>query len=129
MVLKLAKSLLLLLLLRTTVEQDSHQKLLSIPLDELEYVFMAGGLSKEKIADILNALRQGNPSCCSLRLRTTPFPEGKSILGVIYGVLLSADMNAATPLGVLCNFSCRCQGKRYGPPHVPRLPRIHPHVH
>ena len=28
-----------------------------------------------------------------------PFPRGKSILGVIYGVLLWADMNAATPLG------------------------------
>ena len=28
-----------------------------------------------------------------------PFPEETSILGVIYGVLLWADMNAATPLG------------------------------
>ena len=28
----------------------------------------------------------------------TPIPEGNSILGVIYGVLLWADMNAATPL-------------------------------
>ena len=28
-----------------------------------------------------------------------PVPRGKSILGVIYGVLLWADMNAATPLG------------------------------
>ena len=28
-----------------------------------------------------------------------PIPRGKSILGVIYGVLLWADMNAATPLG------------------------------
>ena len=27
-----------------------------------------------------------------------PFPEGKSTLGVIYGVSLWADMNAATPL-------------------------------
>ena len=27
-----------------------------------------------------------------------PFPTGKSILGVIYGVLLWADMHAATPL-------------------------------
>ena len=34
-----------------------------------------------------------------MRHRTTPFPEVKSILGVIYGVLLWADMNAATPLG------------------------------
>ena len=31
--------------------------------------------------------------------RTTPFPEEKTILGVIYGVLLWADMDAATPLG------------------------------
>ena len=28
-----------------------------------------------------------------------PIPRGNSILGVIYGVLLWADMNAATPLG------------------------------
>ena len=42
---------------------------------------------------------KANPSCCPLRPRTTPFPEEKSILGVIYGVLLWADMNAATPLG------------------------------
>ena len=35
----------------------------------------------------------------ALRPRTTPFPEGKSTLVVIYGVLLWADMNAATPLG------------------------------
>ena len=50
-----------------------------------------------------------NFSCCPLRPRTTPFdlrmyrpfytsldhfPRGKSILGVIYGVLLWADMNA-----------------------------------
>ena len=28
-----------------------------------------------------------------------PFPRVKSILGVIYGVLLWADMNTATPLG------------------------------
>ena len=28
-----------------------------------------------------------------------PFPEENSILGVIYGVLRWADMNAATPLG------------------------------
>ena len=38
-------------------------------------------------------------SCCLLFPRTTPFPEEKSIPGVIYGVLLWADMNAATPLG------------------------------
>ena len=40
-----------------------------------------------------------NPSCCHLRPRTTPFPEGNSIRGVIYGVLLWAGMNAASPLG------------------------------
>ena len=39
------------------------------------------------------------PSCCPLRPHATPFPEEKSILGVIYGVLLRADMNAATRLG------------------------------
>ena len=50
--------------------------------------------------------RKANPSCCPLRPRTAPFPEKKSILGVIYGVLLWADINAATPLGAwgaLCN--------------------------
>ena len=31
--------------------------------------------------------------------RTTPFPEDKTILGVLYGDLLWADMNAAIPLG------------------------------
>ena len=34
-----------------------------------------------------------------MRPRTTPFPEEKIILGVIYGVLRWADINAATPLG------------------------------
>ena len=34
-----------------------------------------------------------------MRHRTTPFPEEKSILGVIYGVLLWADMDTAIPLG------------------------------
>ena len=49
-----------------------------------------------------------NPSCYPLRPlrpRATPFPEEISILGVIYGVLMWADMNAATPLwgvGTLC---------------------------
>ena len=52
-----------------------------------------------------NRTGKENSSCCLLRPRTTPFPEYKSILGVIYGVLLWADRNAATPLGgagVLC---------------------------
>ena len=44
-------------------------------------------------------LCKANPSCCALRPHATPLPEEKSILGVIYGVLLWADMNAATPLG------------------------------
>ena len=39
------------------------------------------------------------PHCCPLRLHTTPSPEEKSIPGVTYGVLLRADMNAATALG------------------------------
>ena len=42
---------------------------------------------------------KANSSCCPLRPHTTPFPEEKSILGVIYGVLLWADMNTATRLG------------------------------
>ena len=37
--------------------------------------------------------------CCPLLPRTTPSPEGNSIPGVLYEVLLGADMNAATPLG------------------------------
>ena len=37
--------------------------------------------------------------CCTPRPRTTPSPEENSILGVMYGVWLWADMNAATPLG------------------------------
>ena len=43
--------------------------------------------------------RKVNVSCCTLRPRTTPSPEENSILGVMYGVLLWADMNAATPPG------------------------------
>ena len=40
-----------------------------------------------------------NVSCCTPRPRATPFPEGSSILGIIYQVLLWADMNTATPPG------------------------------
>ena len=59
----------------------------------------------------LHSRLKANSSCCPLRPRTTPFPEEKSILGVIYGVLLWADMNAATPLGawgrsVICLVDC-----------------------
>ena len=42
---------------------------------------------------------QKKSSYCPLRPHTTSFPEEKSIPGVIYGVLLFADMNAVTPLG------------------------------
>ena len=44
-----------------------------------------------------------NSSCAPCAPRTTALPEGKPILGVIYGVLQWADMNAATPL---CNVPC-----------------------
>ena len=49
-------------------------------------------------ADFLSQARQIQ-AAAPPRPRTTPFPEETSILGVIYGVLLCADMNAATPLG------------------------------
>ena len=48
---------------------------------------------------IARAQVDSNYSCCPLRPRPTPFPEGKSILGVGYGVSLCTDTNAATPLG------------------------------
>ena len=38
-------------------------------------------------------------SCCPLCPRTIPSPEERTLQGVMYGVLLWADMNAATPLG------------------------------
>ena len=38
-------------------------------------------------------------SCCPHAPPYYPFPRGISILGVIYGVSLWADTNAATPLG------------------------------
>ena len=41
---------------------------------------------------------KANPSCIPPCPRTTPSTEEKSIRGVIYGVLLWADMNAATLL-------------------------------
>ena len=47
----------------------------------------------------LCSTRKVNPSCCPLRPRTTPFPEEKTTLGVICGVLLCAEINAANPLG------------------------------
>ena len=42
---------------------------------------------------------QGKSQLLPLHPRTTPFPEETSMLGVVYGVLLWAGMNAATPLG------------------------------
>ena len=43
-----------------------------------------------------------NSSCCPLSAPPYyPFPRGKYILGVIYGVSLWPDMNAGTPLGAL----------------------------
>jgi hypothetical protein len=56
---------------------------------------------------VFGLLVKVNPSCCSPCPRTTPSPEEKSILGVIYGVLLWADMNAATPLGACLAFWSR----------------------
>ena len=46
-----------------------------------------------------SAVLQGKFQLLPPAPRTTPFPEEKSILGVIYGVLLWANMSAATPLG------------------------------
>ena len=40
-----------------------------------------------------------NPSCCPLLPPYYPITRWNSIPGVIYGVLLWADINAATPLG------------------------------
>ena len=57
------------------------------------------GIDTTLSLSICEVVLKVNSSCCPLRSRTTPFPEDKSILGVIYGVLLWADMNAATPLG------------------------------
>ena len=60
-----------------------------------------------------------NVSCCILRPRTTPFPEEISIPWVIYGGLLWADMNAATPPGSRGR-SVLCAGS--GPAARHRLP-------
>ena len=54
-----------------------------------------------------------------LRPRTTPFPEEKSIPGVICGVLLWADMNAATPLGA---WGCSGIGSAHSHPARPTRP-------
>ena len=61
-----------------------------------------------------------NSSCGPLRPHTTPRLEEKSILGVIYGVLLWYGMNAATPLGArgrsVMSLGRGCvQGLRGGP--------------
>ena len=53
--------------------------------------------------------RYAKASCCTPRPRTTPSPEEISILGVMHGVLLWADMNAATPPGSRGRFAL-CAG-------------------
>ena len=61
---------------------------------------------------------KANPSCCTLRPRTTAFPEEKSILGMIHGVVLWADMNAATHTGgvrALCKHPLLGARHLYGP--------------
>ena len=46
-----------------------------------------------------------------------PLPEEKFIPGVIYSVLLWADMNAATPVGAWgCSIIAVVRGHRRGPP-------------
>ena len=57
------------------------------------------GASRLAFITTLSTVGKANASCCPLRPRTTPFPEENAILGVIYGFLLCAEMNAATPLG------------------------------
>ena len=64
---------------------------------------------------------KANSSCCPAR-PCYPIPRGKIILGVIYGLLLWADMNAATPLGgvgALCNFPCTDHATER--PHAPSI--------
>ena len=55
------------------------------------------GFGFQIVSRAFNSPSRVNASCC--RPRTTPFPEKKSVLGVIHGVLLWTDMNTATPLG------------------------------
>ena len=69
---------------------------------QLNVVVGGGPYLELHSADSMALVRQGTAPCCPLlplRPRTTPFPEEKSTFGVIYVVLLWADMNAATPLG------------------------------
>ena len=61
--------------------------------DVLKEIFMDAKFTKDHNVCYANAC------CYTLRPRTTPPPEENSILGVIYAVLLWADMNAATPPG------------------------------
>ena len=57
---------------------------------------------------------KANPRCYPLRPRTTPSPEEKSIPGVIYGVFLWVDMNAATPLGAWGRSVISLENAAYG---------------
>ena len=64
--------------------------------------------------NLINA-NEGVPGQGKAKLRPPappyyPFTRGKFILGVIYGVLLWADMNAATPLGVWGRFVISLEG-------------------
>jgi len=44
----------------SAMDNKAQKALMSIPLEELEYVFRAGGLSVDKISDILRALREND---------------------------------------------------------------------
>ena len=59
----------------------------------------ASVLANNRVGDTLDFGLLWQARRCHLCPRTTSLPEGKSILGVIYGVLLWADMDAGTPLG------------------------------
>ena len=67
----------------------------------LKYIGPASLLLCDGAQYSIDSIAKANSSCCTLHPRTTPFPEEKSMLGLIYGVLLWADMDAATPPGAL----------------------------
>ena len=59
-------------------------------------------------------------SCCTLRPRTTPFLWETSMPGVVHGVSLWADMNAATPPGQ----RCRAAVREMDSSELPRVERL-----
>ena len=75
-------------------QEDSMCDTLNVCLDVIT-------TQARRVAQYMSRQIPAAAACYPLRHRTTPFPEEKSILGVIYGVLRWADMNAATPLGAL----------------------------